>query len=359
MLSKHLGPNWKPPPELPNEYNQIRTKKATWDELVTKKFQYGSPVTKLFNEFSCIHKFSFDEVEVLTDLLKVENIEYMKTLYKMELLSRFRIQRLLELFVEHGYHHYFNNLEDRHLRCVGVFFGSTGRFEASQTSDYEFLFIRKDVEFSNRSIKRDFTDELRKISEQVITELEQCPIFEGSHPCGTITDYGIKRSWEYMYNKRRPMLVAYLFSYCFFSNPDYLHTEMKRACLQNFGIKNIIQDRIKKMGVRKFKKIFTYSPDEEIQLSVKSLKDYGMDSIQSLSLLHLKENAGHSLIDDVLVMRKNNFINDYQTRAMIFSILELYRARNIRDQGENEIITTPKNLEGFKIAFDLLNTHVL
>jgi len=84
-----------------------------------------------------------------------------------------------------------------------------------------------------------------------------------------------------------------------------------------------------------------------------------MDSIQSLSLLHLKENAGHSLIDDVLVMRKNNFINDYQTRAMIFSILELYRARNIRDQGENEIITTPKNLEGFKIAFDLLNTHVL
>ena len=107
------------------------------------------------------------------------------------------------------------------------------------------------------------------------------------------------------------------------------------------------------MKVRKFKKLFTNPPDKELNISLYDLKDYGMDTIQSLSLLLLKEEAGHSLISDVFKMREKKYLNDKQTKEMILSILELYKARYLREDS-TEIISTPMKLRGFKTAYEML-----
>jgi hypothetical protein len=80
-----------------------------------------------------------------------------------------------------------------------------------------------------------------------------------------------------------------------------------------------------------------------------------MGTIQSLALLNLKEEAGHSLVDDVLNMRKKQILNDSQALEMVSSILEIIKARVKRDTGNEIIITTPWKLTGFKFAHELVN----
>lgn len=353
MIKFQLNDRWTTPPSLPDIYQKLR-KGYSWDRIVEDRFNFGSPITFLINDLHCIHKFNFDEVWLLRDLLDITGIDSLKALYKLEIISRLRIWRLLYAFIKYNFHQYMNNQNKRGIQSIGVFWGSTGRFEASETSDYEFLFIRRDTDLTTTRLIQDFNSKLKEISVKLIEDLRKCPIFKGSHPCGTITDYGIKRSWNYMFKHKRPMLVAYLFSYCFFSDPKYLHKEMKKACLQHFGLKEIIDNMKKQMGIRKFKSIFQESPDTEINISIKTLKDYAIDTIQSLALLYLREETGHSLIDDALKMRDKGFLNNRQTLEIISSILEIYKSRVKRDTGE-EIITTPRKLIGFKIAYELMN----
>jgi hypothetical protein len=339
---------------LPHIRNQLLSG-ISWDRIVEERFRFGSPMSFLQNDLSYVHKFTFDEIMLLEPLLNLGGIDSLKALYKTEIISRLRIWKLLSMVIRCGFHRYVNKARERGVNLLGVFWGSTGRFEASETSDYEFLFIRQETDSTTTYLKRDLNEKLAEVSEKLIGELASTPEFRSAHPCGTITDYGLKRSWRYMMKHKRPMLVAYLFSYCFFQDPMKLHSVLKTECLKHFGLREIILRRTKLLGTRRFRALLGKPLDAPIGVSTKTLKDCGMDTIQSLALLKLKEEAGHSLIDDVLKMRTRGILNDNETLEIVRSVLEIYKARVERDKGKETIITTPRKLSGFKLAFELLD----
>jgi predicted nucleotidyltransferase len=349
-----LDDRWNVPPPLQLVSDQL-LKGYSWERIVEERFKYGGPINLLLDDLYCVHAFSFDEAWLLRDLLDIKGIEYLKALYKIEIISRLRIRKLISMLIKYDFHQYLNNLRKRGVDMLGVFWGSTGRFEASESSDYEFLFIRRETDSTTTYLKRELNEKLTQISAQLNRDLANTPEFKGTHPCGTITDYGIKRAWNYMMKHKRPMLVAYLFGYRFFEDPIGLQYVLKGQCLRHFGLGEIISHRRKQLGMSKFRTLMNKPLEIPVDVSADTLKDCGMDTVQSVALMNLKEEAGHSLVDDVLRMRKKGILNDSQTLETISSVLEIYKARVKRDAGKETITTVPRKLAGFKLALELLD----
>ena len=86
-----LDKRWNVPPPLPRVDEKLR-KGYSWDRIVEERFKYGGPINFLLNDLHCVHRFNFDEIWLLEDLLNVKGIDSLKTLYKLEVISRGRIR---------------------------------------------------------------------------------------------------------------------------------------------------------------------------------------------------------------------------------------------------------------------------
>jgi hypothetical protein len=270
----------------------------------------------------------------------------------MEIVSALRIRRFVEEMKTAYISSRIEKLCKEGFHLIGVVFGSTGRFEATTRSDFEYTFLFYPSDRSRLGRKE--TAYLRKILDDdvrhhVEVEFPRWNEFKGSHVCG-IDKRSISRSWDFTLKKRRTWTCNYFLSYCFFQYPLGMFKELKRVYLSEIGIPRIVEDEyLAKINEKELVSLH----NRKIQSLPKyDLKKMAINTVQALTLLELKEEAGHSLIEDVFRLWRQGTLDKESTRIILASVLEVYKARALYDVGRSYVVKNPTLLRGFSLALE-------
>lgn len=158
--------------KVPSDLPAVREKLSqgwSFEDIVNSHL--GGPFSILFEDLLNLHSFRFDEVELLKDL-QILDSDYLRALYKMEIVSALRIRRFVK---EMKTPYIFSKIEKlckEGFYLFGVVFGSTGRFEATKRSDFEYTFFffpsdrsrlgRKEVAFLRKSLDKDVRSHIER-----------------------------------------------------------------------------------------------------------------------------------------------------------------------------------------------------
>lgn len=315
------------------------------------KSHTGGPFSVLLGDLGTLYGFRFSEIDILQDI-QILDPDYLRTLYKMGIVSTSRIRRFVEEMKTPYVSSRIEKLCEEGFHLFGVIFGSTGRFEATTRSDFEYTFIfypsdrsrlgRKETAYLRRVMNEDIKCHVEK-------EFLKWMEFKGSHICG-IDEKSISRSWSYTLKTKRTGTCMYFLAYCFFEYPLDLFKQMKRVYLSEIGIAKIIGNEY--LAKIKGRKLDSLLKGKITTIPKFDLKRIAINTVQALALLELKEEAGHSLIEDVFKLFRNGALDKTSTRKILASILEAYKARRLYDLGRSYDVKNPTLLEGFRIAFE-------
>lgn len=194
----------------------------SFKDAVENRFKFGSPFQILMEEVKHVHKFRFDEIKLFKKLNLLDP-EYLKILYMMEVVSRARIACFIKniLSKESEIIQTLEKLSKMGFYLVGVIFGSTGRFEATEKSDFEYLFLYHlpdDVYLGPKT--HILHKEFLRVESRVKQLIHNHPEFRGVKICGIIERWGITRSYKFAIREKRTWPCNYFLSYCFYENPQ-------------------------------------------------------------------------------------------------------------------------------------------
>lgn len=339
---------FKSPPDLPLIRKKLNLGQSFEDIVRT---HLGGPLSVLIEDLTNLHRFRLDDIEVLKDV-QILDPDYLRALYKMNIVSTVRVCKFVEEIQVPYVSSRIERLCSEGFYLFGVVFGSTGRFEATTNSDFEYTFIfypanrtrlgRKEI----AALRRILNEEIKGYIESEFSKWNE---FKGSHICG-INERSISRSWEYALKRKRTWACNYFLSYCFFQCPPGIFETMKRVYLADIGISNIIEKEY--LPKVKQKKLDLLLKGKVPYIQKRNLKKLAINTIQALILLKLKDEAGHSLIDDVIKLWRKGELDKDLTKDILASILEVYKARWLDDMGYRYVVKDPTLLQGFKIALE-------
>lgn len=315
------------------------------------KSRLGGPFSILLEDLRNLHYFRFDEFDLLKNL-QISDPDYLRTLYKMELVSTLRIKRFIKMMKNPYVSSRLEKLCNEGFYLIGVIFGSTGRFEATKRSDFEYTFLfypsdRSRLGRKETAYLREVLD--KEVKNYVEKEFSKWKEFEGSQICG-INKRSISRSWAFTLKKKSTWTCSYFLSYCFFEHPSGLFKKMKTVYLSEVGIPKIVKNEyLEKINKKKLDSLLR---GEIPKVPKYDMKKLAINTIQALALLKLKEETGHSLIDDTFKLWRQGELDKESTHNLLASILEVYKARWLYDIEQAYTVKNSTLLEGFRIAFE-------